>query len=360
MFVSICFLGFSRTLIFVLICLQILFIAFAVAQGNKNIKINEEIIPKIEKILSARYKYEPKFEKAMTNKVMSNDRELIKTFYEPRLLNDEDELERRLIASLKDYETWYIGQRELFDNFEQKVLQWFPHFHNVMEDLSTFLWRQKIGTSIQSFTYVKANLKYHLTPYLQNFTLNSKFRDEVKQAIDLHFKDVLRKEFKVSDADVIFEKLVKDSNSFYQSGLLFDREKVKEIVQNYFEKLDESNHAQASRPNNPQTTRNQPRVTTRTTFKPSTARTTSQAPNDPFKQLETSLDYWYLNHEKTSENVIKFLRSQNTGLSVIRKMTQSKQTFEVDFRKLQNKFLNQQMEKIVGEKFQKVEEQGKV
>lgn len=190
---------------------------------------DKRIIPEIKNVLDNLYKDNPKLRDAILYTLNKEKHILIKSFYEPSLLNNPTELERRVLNCTQSYRVWFLSQRVLYDKFVEKTVQWYPHFIYFIQDLDDFLWRQKIFTDkFKQFTLSKRNLQTKLMPYFANFiNFNPTIKQKINEAIGDHFKQVFKEKIKLSSPEIesMFEHFISNQN-FSDFSLLFDRQKV--------------------------------------------------------------------------------------------------------------------------------------
>jgi hypothetical protein len=311
-----------------------------------------DILPKIEEILDVKYESNPKLRKAAYNKLLSNNAVMIRKFYEPRLLTNQDELWRKVTESLESYERFFLEQQQLYETFKSKVLNWHPHFEIMMENLLTFLWREgKLQfEQIRQLTYSQTDLQMKLTPHLRNFTANSTFAGQVHDAIRLHVKNVVESDKRLDPSTSLayFNQEIQNSN--YPIELLFDQQKIKAMIQR---KVDDDRNRTTQTGTSKATAK--PTVSQRTTRHPNLATTTPRRPsnanNPSLTSLKRSLDHWYRNDVETNHRVIDFLRPQNINANILQAMATSQQNFISHFETIWKRFLNQKMNEFVGEKY---------
>lgn len=206
-------------------------IGFAVETASQNIFEFEQ---QIEAVLREKHKNDHKTKGTM-NFIRTKN---ISKIDDISLINNKEKLKGFLYnnAAILDYEKMFDSRKKMFDDFEKKVLSWYPHFSTFIKDFSKFLWRASVQKAeLEKLKKNKSEFQSLISSHLSKFVLIPTDRKSVADSIRHQIYGIFKADYKIkpqSQLNSTYAAVVKslDPKIFEQLDLLFHREKLKRLI----------------------------------------------------------------------------------------------------------------------------------
>lgn len=165
-------------------------------------QVEEEVFDKIKNTLEKSYGDDHKKIIAIISHLKDKKNNFkVRDFNVPNLKNNPEAFDKKVMGNpvLKSYGNYYDGRLKLVADFKSKVLDWYPHFSEIIEIFKSYLWRLGLGDKeVKPFTKSQNHFKVFIGPYLANCKMSDPAPMEgINSAIGLHAIDILENDLNV-------------------------------------------------------------------------------------------------------------------------------------------------------------------
>lgn len=335
--------------VFPLLCL-LSFLLLVRGQVNTRSQEEEAVFDKIKNTLEKTYRDDDKKINAIISHLKKKQNNFkVRDFNEPYLKNNPEAFDKKVKENLilQSYVKYYDGRLKLVTDFKSKVLDWYPHFSEIIEGFTKYLWGLGLGDwQVKRFTKNPNEFKIRIDPYLRNYKMSGPaLMDGINSAIDLHAIDILKNDLNVDQARVqnALDSIKKlKGKKFNNVALLYDRESLKELLESGLPSKSVEKVTQKPK------TENKVKSTM-------TARPTQES-------LKDSLDKLYPDFKELNTKFATFVNTKRVNATFLRNLAANNKTFSTlakalidDFftsnRNFSNSFLQGQVTKIVNAEY---------